>query len=185
MKLPAVLLLLAAAGQAQIAPPASKAAPLPPSIGSRPMPIALGTFTELERRFDDKFRSIGGPNDPLDLLGTTRGIYLQGYGVVFTAELSLVITPSINPFRPAISDELKKQVHQRKVARVPALKQAMQEMLKTAALTMIQVSDAQEFVLAVRVDYLKWEDTMGLPGLIVMKADRKGALSGEVKTEEQ
>ena len=76
-------------------------------------------------------------------------------------------------------------MHQRKVARVPLLKQAMQEMMKTAAMTLIQVPEDQQFVFAVRLDYLKWEDTMGLPGLIVMKADRKSALAGDVQMEEQ
>ena len=180
-----VFLLLAGAAAAQIAPAASKAAAPASGFGARSMPIALGTFSDLERRFDAKLGGIGGPNDPLDLLGTTRGLYLTGYGAVFTTELSLVITPTTNPFRQTISDELKNQVHQRKVARIPVLKQAMREMLKTAAMTMIQVPDNQQFVYAVRLEYLKWEDTMGLPGLIVMKADRRGALNGDIKTEEQ
>ena len=185
MKLAAALLVMAGAAFAQIAATASKASPLPPTMGGRVMPIALGTFSDLERRFDGKLTSIGGANDPLDLLGTTRGIYLDAYGAVFTAEVSLVITPTLSPFRQTITEELKNQVHQKKVSRVPALKQAMREMLKTAALTMIQVPDNQQFVFAVRLEYLKWEDTIGLPGLIVMKADRKGALNGDIKTEEQ
>jgi hypothetical protein len=153
--------------------------------GARPMRIALATFSELEKRFDGKISSLGGVNQPMDLLGTTRGIYLDGYGAVFTSELSLIITPDINPFRPTITDKLKTQVHQEKVARVPLLKEAMKEMLRAAAMTLIQVPEDQQIVLAVRLDYLKWEDTMGLPGLIVMKADRKAALAGDFQTEEQ
>ena len=185
MRAAAAFMLIAGAACAQIAPTASKASPLPPTIGSRAMPIALGTFSDLEHRFDGKLSSIGGANDPLDLLGTTRGVYLDGFGAVFTAEVSLIITPSISPFRQTITEELKNQVHQKKVARVPLLKQAIREMVKTAALTMIQVPDNQQFVFAVRLEYLKWEDTIGLPGLIVAKADRKGALNGEIKMEEQ
>lgn len=184
-------LILAAAlacSAAQISGATARVVPNVPngSLGAgRPMRIALGTFADLEKRFDGKFSSVGGMNDPMDLLGTTRGIYLDGYGAVFTAELSLIVTPDINPFRPTISDQLKQQVHQRKSARVPMLKQAMQEMLKTAALTLIQVPDNQQIVFAVRLDYLKWEDTMGLPGLVVIKADRKSALAGNFQIEEQ
>jgi hypothetical protein len=188
---PAGLFLIAAAmacSGAQIAGTAVRVAPGVSSnqaVGARPMRIALGTFAELEKRFDGKLSSLGGANDPLDLLGTTRGVYLDGYGAVFTAELSLIITPSTNPFRQTISEELKAQVHQKKVARVPLLKQAMKEMMKTAALTLIQVPDGQQFVFAVRLDYLKWEDTMGLPGLILIRADRKSALAGDFQMEEQ
>lgn len=187
---PAAVLLLAAMGCAA-AQVASTTARVETNVsngalaGGRPMRIALGTFADLEKRFDGKLSSLGGANDPTDLLGTTRGIYLEGYGAVFTAELSLINTPGINPFRPTISEQLKEQVHQRKAARVPLLKQAMKEMMKTAAMTLIQVPEGQQFVFAVRLDYLRWEDTMGLPGLIVMKADRKSALAGDVQMEEQ
>jgi hypothetical protein len=186
----AALLLIAvmSCSGAQIAGAAARVAPgVGPnqSIGTRPMRIALGTFADLEKRFDGKLSGLGGANDPMDLLGTTRGLYLEGYGAVFTAELSLITTPGINPFRPTISEKLKEQVHERKVARVPMLKQAMKEMMKTAAMTLIQVPEGQQFVFAVRLDYLRWEDTMGLPGLIVMKADRKSALAGDIQMEEQ
>ncbi len=181
-------LFLAAAlvcGAAQITAGTQRLTSVVPVGTLHPMRIALGTFADLERHFDGKLSSLGGVNEPVDMLGTTRGIYLEGYGAVFTAELSLVVTPSISPFRQTISPELRAQIHQKKVARVPMLKQAMQEMLKTAAMTLIQVPDTQQLVFAVRLDYLKWEDTMGLPGLIVMKADRKSALAGIFQTDEQ
>ena len=145
----AALLLIAvmSCSAAQIAGAAARVAPgaaPSQSIGTRPMRIALGTFADLEKRFDGKLSGLGGANDPIDLLGTTRGLYLEGYGAVFTAELSLVTTPGINPFRPTISEKLKEQVHERKVARLPLLKQAMREMMKTAAMTLIQVPEGQQ-----------------------------------------
>ncbi len=186
----AILILAAAMGSpaAQVTAGAARVVPTvagSPAGGIRPMRIALGTFAELEKRFDGKLGSMGGVNNPVDLLGTTRGIYLDGYGAVFTSELSLIITPGINPFRPTITDTLKAQVHQEKIARVPKLKEAMREMAKSAALTLIQVPDNQQIVIAVRLDYLQWEDTMGLPGLVVVKADRRSALAGNFQVEEQ
>src|SRR5579885_2750064 len=186
----AAVLLLAAGGcwGAQIAPTAARVTPNVANgvlEGVRPLRIALSTFAELEKRFDSQLSSLGGINDPADLLGTTRGIYLEGYGAVFTAEISLILTPSTNPFRQTINETLKRQVHQRKTARVPVLKQAMQGMLKAAALALTQVPENQQMVFAVRLDYLKWEDTEGLPGLVVVKADRKSALAGNCQGEEQ
>jgi hypothetical protein len=147
--------------------------------------IALGTFTDLERRFDSKLASLGGINDPVDMLGTTRGLYLDNYGAVFTTELSLVLAPAISPFRLTITPELKAQVHQKKIARLPQLKQAMREFLRSAAMTLAQIPADQQIVVAVRLDYMKWEDTLGLPGLVVMKADRQAAANDEIKVEEQ
>jgi hypothetical protein len=186
----AAVLLLAAGGcwGAQIAGTAARVTPNVANgvlEGVRPIRIALSTFAELEKRFDSQLSSLGGINDPADLLGTTRGIYLEGYGAVFTAEISLILTPSTNPFRQTINETLKRQVHQRKTARVPVLKQAMQGMLKAAALALTQVPENQQMVFAVRLDYLKWEDTEGLPGLVVVKADRKSALAGNFQVEEQ
>ena len=162
----------------------------PASFGSAVIPAVRGhiapqTFTELEKRFDSRLTSIGGANDPVDLLGTTRGIYLEGYGAVFTTEASFIITPTVNPFRQTISKELAAQVHQRKTARVPLLRQAMQDMMKTAAATLLQIPENQQVVVAVRFLYLPWEDTTGLPAQIIMKADRKSAMAGNIQTEEQ
>ena len=76
-------------------------------------------------------------------------------------------------------------LHQRKIDRLPALRQAMREMLRAAATTLIQIPDNQLVVVAVRLDYLNWEDTTGLPAQILMRADRKSALAGDIKEEQQ
>ena len=52
-------------------------------------------------------------------------------------------------------------------------------------MTLIQIPDNQQIVLAVRLDYLRWEDTMGLPGLIVMRADRRSALADNITEDLQ
>ena len=187
----AVLLLLAViSAPAQIARPVVANAPAgtgtvsgTPSSSKVPR-IPLGTFSSIERTFDSRFSSIGTVNDPLDLLGATRGIYLEGYGAVFTTELSLIVSPTINPFRQTISKELAEQVHQRKLARLPALKKAMQDLMRTAADTLKLIPDNQLIVVAVRLDYVNYEDTTGLPGLIVMKSERRQALAGVIQQED-
>ena len=148
---------------------------------AKPMRIARGTFTDLERRFDGALANLGVANDPIDMLGSTRGVYLDGYGVVFTAELSLVISPTLNPFRQTITKEMATQVHQRKIDRLPALRKAMREMVRTAATTLVQIPDNQLVVVAVRLAYLNWEDTTGLPAQILMRVDRRSALAGDIK----
>lgn len=183
MRTLALFLLAGAHLGAQLTQPVrlNSTAPVP----AKAMKIAPQTFKELERRFDNQLAGIGGPNDPIDLLGATRGLYLDGYGAAFTTEVSLIITPSVSPFHQQITKEEAARVHQRKLARLPALKQAMTEMLKNSAMTLIQIPDSQQIVVAVRLLYLPWEDTTGLPAQVLLSASRREVLNGQIKTEEQ
>jgi hypothetical protein len=186
----ALLSLAVAAAWGQIAPQpvravSNRAAPPDMPNPVKGMKIAPQTFTLLEKRFDNELAAIGGPNDPIDLLGATRGLYLNGYGAVFTTELSLIITPTVNPFRKEITKEEAARVHQRKLERLPVLKRAMAEMMRNSAMTLVQIPDSQQIVLAVRLLYLPYEDTTDLPAQVLMSATRREVLNGSVKTEDQ
>ena len=177
---------LVAYGQPAL-PAKSAAAPAggSPSLNpAKTVPIALGTFSTLENGFDGKLTRYN-INDPIDLLGRTRGLYLDGYGAVFTTEISLIVTPSINPFHQSMSPAEIAGVHKRKLDRLPVARQFVKEMAQTAAKTLIQIPDDQQVVVAFRLLYLPWEDTSGLPGLLIAKADRRSALSSDIKIEEQ
>jgi hypothetical protein len=174
-----VALFIAASAQAQIIPVAKVNTAGPAVL------VARQSVATVEKLCDTRLYALGSVNDPVDMLGLTRGLYLSNYGVVFSSEISLVVTPTIMPFRPTITKELHDQVHQRKVDRVPALRAAMIEMIKRAAQELPQVSDSQQIVVAVRLDYMSWEDRTGLPGQIVMSATRKDALAGAVQTTEE
>ena len=192
MKSAAVLLLLSLApAWAQLprtpavasaaAPAAAPAAVVTPTEKSR---LPRQTLADVERHLDTKLASLGGANDPMDLLGDARGIYLDGYGAVFTAEVSLIVTPGINPFHTEFTAPEKEKVHQRKIDRLPLLRQAMRDMWRDSATTLAAMPDNQQVVIAVRLLYLPWEDTHGLPAQIVMKGDRRAA-AGSVQIEEQ
>lgn len=161
-------------------------APLKPVVApsTEKSGVARKVFTDLESNIDYKLR-VANDKDPFDLLGLTRGLYLPGYGAVLTSELSLIATPTINPFKQKITPEEAARVHQRKVEHLPLLKKTMHDMWKDAALALTSVPDSEQVVLAVRLLYQPWEDTTGLPGQIVMKGARKAALTGDIQTEEQ
>lgn len=159
---------------------------------ARNVSISLGTLSTLEGGFDHKLTGYN-INDPIDLLGRTRGIYLDGYGAVFTTEISLIVTPSINPFHPAMTPAEIAVVHKRKLDRLPVVKQLLKDMVHSTAATLrvaaaagaSPVPDDQQVVVALRLLYLPWEDTSGLPGLLVGKADLRSALANDIKIEEQ
>jgi len=183
MKLGAYLLLAAAPMWAQVARTA--AVRIDPGGPQQAVRIAQGTFTDLEKRFNARLERLFDANDPLDLLGNTRGVYLEGYGAVFTVELSLVRTPTLLPFRTTISKELAESVRAKKIQRLPALKAAMKEMLHNMAATFIQIPYDQRVVLIARFYYEPWENLSGMPSQVLMRATRKGSMAGEIEVEEQ
>ncbi len=165
--------------------PAAAPAPAPaPVVEAKPPRPSLITIYNIERSFDDKLRTLGAPNT-VDLLGATRGLYLDGYGAVFTAEIGLVSPPAIYPFHPAISPEEKQLLHRTKVERLPKLRDLVKEMARSIAAGLPSMPDTQQIVVAVRLDYRNWEDTTGLPGMVMVKADRHSALTGNLQSEEE
>jgi hypothetical protein len=188
MRLRAGLLLLALTPVwAQIAKPAALSSP---SVAPKPVPrLSASLLGELEKTFDSRVASLAGPkadpNEFVELMGDTRGLQLLDYGLVFTADVSLVKTPSINPFQKEIPQPVQERVHQRRVERLPLLKSAMKEMLRGMATAGAQLPATQQMVLSVRLYYGTWEDTKGMPAEVVMRATRANAAAGVVETEER
>jgi len=133
--------------------------------------VTRGSLAPLESTFDVRI-SRAGQEDPFDLLGNTRGVYLDGYGVVFTTELNLIVTPPITPFRPQVSKEEIERIHQRKVAKLQVLKKAMREMLASSAAAIDGLPPNEQVVIAVTLFYYSWEDREGLPSQILLQAPK-------------
>ena len=139
----------------------------------------------LERTFNDRLSGLAGVDQPTELMGDTRGVQLEDYGVVFTTELSLVITPGLMPGRPKIPPEMAARVRAQRVERKPLLIAAMKDMMRTMAIELSQIPAGHKLVLVVRLYYGAWEDITGMPAQVVMRADRAAAAAGKVETEER
>jgi hypothetical protein len=175
----AAVVVVAAASAAQIVPAAK--------INTETATLRPGrqAFASVEKLFDTRLFAIGSANEPVEIAGLTRGLYLPNYGAVFSSEISLAPLVTTNPFRLTITKKLHDDVHQMKISRLPALRTTMVEMMKQAAQGLPEVPDNQQIVVAVRLDYMSWEDRTGLPGQILMSATRKDALAGVVQTTEE
>jgi hypothetical protein len=169
MKTAALVLIAAALGWSQVRPT---------------LKIAPSTFSTLEKSFDTRLEKSSA--DPMVILGSTRGLYIEGYGAVFTTEIDLIQTPNMMLFRSTpMSPEEVARVHDRKSKNIAALKAAMTEMMKAAGRTLLQIPPDQKVIVAVRFLYLPWENTAGLPAQLVMSATRTGAVEGAIKVDEQ
>ena len=150
------------------------AAPIRVTAAENPR-AARAALVVIEKDFNGRIERYN-IDDPFLLLGATRGVYLEGYGAVFTAEVNLVAGPVISPFRPTISKEEIAKLRQKKLSRLPVLKQIMRDLLVNSAATLETVSPNEQIVVGVSLFYFSWEDSTGLPSQILMQADRKALL---------
>jgi hypothetical protein len=127
----------------------------------------------VEAAINDRFRS--GLNDPFDLLGTARGSYLPGYGAVFTVELNLVTLPPLafSPFSQAVTPQEVAALHDRKVKKLSALRDAMHDLMLTAGSTLTTLGGDERVTMEAFLFNYRWEKTAGLPHKLVMTAERK------------
>jgi hypothetical protein len=141
-----------------------------PLISQKPAP-RREELSAIEKSFDEKFTRFN-VSQPIDLLGLTRGVYLKGYGAVFTAEMSLLQAPIISPFRPKISKDEVLQIRTTKQKRVPEIRLLMREMLLASAASLDSVPPGEQIVLGISFIYTNWEDASGLPKSILMQGQR-------------
>lgn len=131
----------------------------------------------MEKSFDQKLAGLW--SEPFLLLGTTRGVYLDQFGVVFTAEMNLVNGPNINPFMQTISKARIEAHRKEKLQRIPALKQAMRKMLTDAAASLDGMPDSDQIVVEVTLAKYNWENMNGVPTEILMQAQKKKLLDAQ------
>jgi hypothetical protein len=140
--------------------------------------VTRAALASVEKGFDGRFtRSY----DSFDLLGTTRGVYLEGYGAIFSTELNLIVSPNLNPFHQSFTKIEIARIHDRKVQRLPLLKQQMREMLIASAASLENLPPSEQVVLGVTLFHYSWEDYSGLPSQIVMQAERQKLLSNATR----
>ena len=61
--------------------------------------VSRDALHAMEISFDKRIQT-PSVDDPFELLGNTRGVYLEGYGAVFTAEVNLLHSANVSPFQP-------------------------------------------------------------------------------------
>jgi len=134
--------------------------------------VTRETLAAMEDSLDARLENIS-LEPPFDLLGTARGVYLQGFGAVFTSELSLVVTPALTPFRRSVSKADVAKIRQRKLTQLPKLRQVMRDFLVASAGSLDTVPATEQIVVAISIFHYRWEDTEGMPEQVVMQAERR------------
>ncbi len=152
------------------------AALLAPAAQPQRARVTRAALAPIESSFDAR---IGNPTqpDPFDLLGNTRGVYLEGYGAVFTAEANLIVLP-LSPFRPALTKEEIANVHRRKLAKLEILKKTLRDLMVSSAASLGGVPPDERIAVSVTLFYYSWEQRSGLPSQVVMQAPKSALIKG-------
>jgi len=117
-------------------------------------------------------------DDPFVLLGPTRGVYLEGYGAVFTTEVNLATGPTMMMQLQLSKDEIERH-RQKKIKRVPELIAAMRQALVASAASLDPVPADEHIVVVAFLSRYPWEDVSGLPVQITMQAQKKKLLDAQ------
>lgn len=125
----------------------------------------------VEKNMDSAIRS-WDVTEPYDLLGFTRGVYLPGYGVVFTTEVNLMLTV-ITPFKLPPTGAKLQQLKEKKQKRLAFVRNWMRETLVNAGSTLNEVPSGEKVVYAVTIFYQSFEDHSGMPNQVIIEAPRQ------------
>jgi hypothetical protein len=130
--------------------------------------VSRAAMEQLEARIDGLFE-----NDKYNVLGNTRGVYLDGYGAVFTTLIS-VRTEMPSPFNTFTPRKVA-EIHAIKLREIPDVRVKMRQSLLLLASSpgLDSVRTNEQVVFDITMLYYKsWEDTHGLPREITMQAEK-------------
>jgi hypothetical protein len=119
------------------------------------------------------------PDNQFSVIGEPRGVYLDGYGAVFTAEMQPV-SDGTSLMHSILRADEKVQVKAKKIASIPVLKKAMKEALVETGASLSAVPLDEQVVLEVVIDRFLWEDGSGYPAELLVQAPRRRLV--EIKT---
>jgi hypothetical protein len=122
-------------------------------------------------------------SNPGEVLAHTQGVYLDGYGMVFTTEVDLNPYAAPNPFRPKYSEADLNKLRDQKMNRIGMLKKKMVESLVAMAQNLETVPANEQVALAVTIPYYVWEKSTGMPTQILIQAPKSALRTGGATLE--
>ena len=142
--------------------------------------ITRAALAAVEKNFDSRFAGAYTPMPSICWAQRAASTW-KAIGAVFSTELNLIVSPNVSPFHQTFTKIEIARIHDRKVRRLPLLKQKMREMLVASAVSLENLPPSEQVVLAVSLFHYSWEDYSGLPGQIVMQAERQKLLSNATR----
>jgi hypothetical protein len=139
--------------------------------------VGRAALISTEKSLDDRVTRLWDDN-PFVLIGATRGVYLEGYGAVLTAEVNLFTGPTMM-MHPALTKDEIAHYRQKRMERLPQLKQALRQALLATAASLDPVPPEEEVVIVIFLSHYSWEDVSGLPVQVTLQAKKKKLLDAQ------
>jgi hypothetical protein len=128
----------------------------------------------VETSLDERFNRLWEDN-AFAVTRPSRGIYLDGYGAVFTVDVSPLITMT-SMMHPNVTKDEAAKAHKIRVERIPQLKQAVRVALADAAASLDSVPLDDQVTVVVFLTHHQWEDVTGTPGQLTFQGKKKALL---------
>lgn len=136
--------------------------------------VKRDSLAAVEKNFKQKLEGMQS-----EILSAPSGLYIPDYGAVFTSEVILAYTPTLNPFHLTITPEEKKDVLKRKQERLPVLRQNLRQLLLDSSATLDNLPANEQIVMSVTSFNYNWELTDGLPSQIQVRGMRSALLEAK------
>jgi hypothetical protein len=114
-------------------------------------------------------------DNALTLVGSTRGVYLDGFGAVFSAEVNTVQV-STSPIHPTLTKEETDLMRKKQIDRVPELTKELKKALVDTAASLDPLAPTDNVVISVLLDHYSWEEKGKLPTQITLQAQKSKLL---------
>jgi hypothetical protein len=114
------------------------------------------------------------------ILGYPSGIYIDGYGVVFTSEVNLSYSPMIDPFQQTIPPQVKARTQVAELLQLPILRNEMRELLLRSSVTLDTLPPSEQIVVGVKISHQSWQDKAGVPEQIVMQGQKSKLMEAKL-----
>ncbi|HTA44144.1 MAG TPA: hypothetical protein VK789_16955 [Bryobacteraceae bacterium] len=144
--------------------------------------VSLAAIHAVETSMNNTFGAHG--TDPWVLYGNSRGTYLDGYGVLFTFDLDLINTGGLtfnpSPFKPTVSPEEIATVRDRKMKKLPELREAMRSILTDSSTTLEGLPAHERISMEASLLSYSWEKNgKDMPRRIFMTAEKQKLLDAK------
>jgi hypothetical protein len=139
--------------------------------------VSANVLKVVELSLDDRVKSLW-PDNPFPIVRPTRGLYLDGYGAVFTVDISPVLSTT-SMMHPTVTKDEVVRAHKVRGERIAELKKAMPLAVADAAATLDPVPADEQVTLVVYLAYHEWEDVSGMPGQMTFRGKKKALIDAK------
>ena len=139
--------------------------------------VSRTVLKAVELSLDEKLKTIW-PENPFTLIGNTRGLYLDGYGALFTVEVSPILSTTMM-MHPTVTKEEAVKAHKLRIERVAQLKVALKQAVVDAAASLDPVPADDQITLIVFLQYHSWEDVSGTPAQLTFQGKKRALLDAK------